>query len=209
MSDKFFDDDPTRRIDGDGAKQDQDPFSAKTVRVGSRKANDATQQATQKVAPGRPAAGPDSAGGHPLDDLKTRMVRPGQPAAAGGDETQVSIEPVVGWLVVMGGPGKGASLSLAYGVNSVGRGADQGVALDFGDDQITRGTHFSVAYDARHRNFFVQHGGGQNLTYLNDQPVLAPTPLSSGDEISVGGTLLRFVAFCGDGFDWADMEDGA
>ena len=115
-------------------------------------------------------------------------------------------DPVVGWLVVVEGPGKGRAGQLGYGSNSIGRGETDRIKLDFGDDQISRSGHAVVTYDPRGRKFYVQHGGGTNLTYLGDQPVLSPTELSALSHISIGNTVLRFVPLCGAEFDWQDTE---
>ena len=115
-------------------------------------------------------------------------------------------DPVVGWLVVIDGPGKGRALNLGYGVNSLGRGATDRVNLNFGDSRISQSSHATVTYDPRGRRFYLQHGSGKNLTYLNDEPVLAPTELPASSHISVGDTTLRFVPLCGESFDWQDTE---
>lgn len=114
-------------------------------------------------------------------------------------------DPVVGWVIVMEGPGKGAALSLGYGMNSIGRSKTERVNLDFGDEQISRAQHAIITYDPRGRKYFVQHGGGKNLTYINeDQPVLTPMELKGGEDVILGSTKLRFVPFCGKDFDWQD-----
>lgn len=115
-------------------------------------------------------------------------------------------DPVVGWLVIVAGPGKGRSMRLGYGTNSLGRAKEHRVPLDFGDDQISRETHATVTYDPRGRKYYVQHGGGKNLTYLDDNPVLQPVRLKALDQIVVGNTTLRFVPLCGPEFDWQDTE---
>ena len=115
-------------------------------------------------------------------------------------------DPVVGWLVVVEGSGKGRAVQLGYGSNSLGRGATDRIKLDFGDDQISRSGHAVVTYDPRGRKFYVQHGGGTNLTYLGDQPVLSPTELPALSHISIGNTVLRFVPLCGADFDWQETE---
>ena len=115
-------------------------------------------------------------------------------------------DPVVGWLVVVEGPGKGRAVQLGYGSNSIGRGETDRIKLSFGDDQISRNSHAVVTYDPRGRKFYVQHGGGTNLTYLGNQPVLAPTELPALSHIGIGNTILRFVPLCGAKFDWQDTE---
>lgn len=116
-------------------------------------------------------------------------------------------DPVVGWLVIVDGPGRGAAVPLGYGMNSIGRASTERVQIDFGDDEISRSQHALVTYDPKSRKFFVQHGGGRNLTYLgaDSQPVLTPIELTGGEEINVGSTKLRFVPFCGAEFDWNDQ----
>ncbi|SFC58287.1 FHA domain-containing protein [Tropicimonas isoalkanivorans] len=113
----------------------------------------------------------------------------------------------VGWLAVVKGPGRGASYPLFDGVSTIGRGDDQAVALDHGDTSISRENHAAVAYDCEQQSFFIGHGGKANLVRLNGMPVLSTEPLSTGDEIRIGETTLRFVALCGPDFSW-DEDTG-
>jgi|GEM_PF-5096169 len=110
----------------------------------------------------------------------------------------------VGWLVVMGGPGRGHSMPLRNGVSQLGRGDDQSVQLNFGDTSISRTNHASIAFDEEKRCFFIGHGGKANLVRLNGAPVLSTERLAHGDEIRIGETVLTLVAFCGEAFTWAD-----
>jgi len=110
----------------------------------------------------------------------------------------------VGWIVVIAGPGRGASFSLVAGVSSIGRGADQAIALDFGDLAISRENHAAIVYDDRDDRFLLGHGGKANIVRLNGRPVVSTEEMSDGDEIAIGDTVLRFVAFCGGGFRWND-----
>lgn len=114
----------------------------------------------------------------------------------------------VGWIIVVEGPGKGASFPVLSGASKIGRGDDQTIRLDFGDMSISRDNHAAVAYDDEQRKFFLGHGGKANLVRLNDTPVLSTEPLSDGDKIRIGETTLRFVALCGPDFGW-DAEDEA
>lgn len=160
------------------------------------------------------------------DDEPTtrRMNPPNEPEApeppAGESKTQIlggsskkkpptpepdTSDPVVGWIVVTQGYGKGKSLQLGYGMNSIGRGQNTRICLDFGDEAISRSApHAIITYDPRGRKFYLQHGDGKNLTYLNNEPVLVPTQLTGGEQISLGQTILRFVPLCGEDFDWQD-----
>ncbi|MEX0285952.1 MAG: FHA domain-containing protein [Paracoccaceae bacterium] len=113
----------------------------------------------------------------------------------------------VGWLVVADGPGHGAAFTLFEGVSQIGRGEDQAVRLDFGDTSISRSNHAAVAYDAEQKAFYLGHGGKANLVRLNGRPVLSTEVISSGDQIRIGETSLRFVALCGAEFDWTMGAD--
>ncbi len=144
------------------------------------------------------------------EEAKTRLVGGRRREDKKSSEADRGMDdPVVGWLVVVEGPGKGRSMQLGYGSNSLGRGATDRVKLDFGDDQISRNGHAVVTYDPRGRRFYVQHGGGTNLTYLGAQPVLTPTELPALSHIGIGNTVLRFVPLCGAEFDWQDTEGSA
>lgn len=142
----------------------------------------------------------------PVDDDKTRLVRPSSRNAAGetvAPSDDLPEGPVVGWLVVVEGPGRGKSVTLGYGMNPIGREPGNRVCLPFGDTQISRTKHATLTYDPRGRKFFIQHGESTNLTYVGEQPVLSPVMLNSGDLIRLGDTtVLKFIPLCGDDFNW-------
>ncbi len=134
------------------------------------------------------------------DDSHTKIFRPSSSGTSVKDG--LVQEPVVGWLVITKGPGRGRSLSLSYGVNSIGRSSSERVCLDFGDEEISRQRHALVTYDPKGKKFYLQNGEGVNLTYIAETPVLQTTELKGGEIISLGKTELHFVAFCGQNFDW-------
>ena len=109
----------------------------------------------------------------------------------------------VGWMVVVDGPGRGTSFTLLAGVSQIGRGEDQAVQLNFGDNGISRSNHAAIAYDDEERKFYLGHGGKSNIVRLNGKPVLSTEPLGNGDRIRIGETTLSFVAFCGADFNWS------
>lgn len=143
------------------------------------------------------------------DDM-TRLVgapgKSGQKTSGGRAMSEPLGSPVTGWLVVIKGPGRGNSLPLGYGRNSIGRAPSERVALDFGDDEISRTHHAAVTYDPRGRKFYISHGDSNNLTYVGNKPVLSAEMLKPLSDIGVGKTVLRFVPFCGDDFDWQSEE---
>lgn len=111
-----------------------------------------------------------------------------------------------GWLVVVEGPGRGTAVALHEGVSQIGRGDDQAVQLDFGDNSISRENHAAIAYDVETRSFYLGHGGKTNIVRLNGTPVLSTEPLNHDDHIRIGETTMRFVAFCNDKFSWSDKQ---
>ncbi|MEM1234068.1 MAG: FHA domain-containing protein [Pseudomonadota bacterium] len=108
----------------------------------------------------------------------------------------------IGWLVVVDGPGRGASFTLDAGLSTVGRDSDQTVCLDFGDVSISRTQHVAIAFDPDANRSFIGHGGKQNIVRLNGKPLLTTEALSDRDEIIIGKTTLRFVALCDGSFAW-------
>lgn len=108
----------------------------------------------------------------------------------------------VGWIVVSEGPGRGESFSLLAGMSQIGRGEDQAVQLDFGDNSISRSNHAAIVYDTNTKEFLLGHGGKSNIVRLDDKPLISNETLKTGDLIRIGETVLRFVALCDGSFDW-------
>lgn len=160
----------------------------------------------------QPAMG--RAGARRAGRVKTRLLGFDSTAGANADPfesgqaapTAAVVRFPVGWIVVVGGPGRGASFTLFNGVSAIGRGDDQPVKLDFGDTSISRTNHAVVAYDNEQRKFFLGHGGKANIVRLNGKPVLSTEELNNNDLIRIGETTLRFLALCGADFDWTDEE---
>ena len=145
-------------------------------------------------------------------DLSIGHNDPTKASNGQGDATKVvrteGNQPVVGWLVIVEGAGKGISKPLYHGVNTIGRAEDQTISLKFEadhDDEIARDGHAKLTYDPKGKTFYIQHGEASNLTYLNDAPLLEPKPLQSHDQITIGKTRLLFIPLCNDKFDWDNL----
>lgn len=145
----------------------------------------------------------------PADGEHTKLV--GAARRSGGAEASGSaqpdggeLDPVVGWLVIVSGPGRGNARRLGYGQNSIGRDKGERISLDFGDASISRSKHAFVIYEPRKRQYFLRPGDGSNLTYINGELLAEPKPLTPADTIEVGATKLKFVPLCGAEFDWED-----
>ncbi|PWJ19343.1 FHA domain-containing protein [Jannaschia seohaensis] len=142
--------------------------------------------------------------GFHAEDLVPDLFAPGQTTA-----TAEAVKCPIGFLVIIDGPGFGTSFALAAGLSTLGRGEDQTVTLDFGDDSISRNNHASIAYDEEENQVLIGHGGKSNLVRLNGKPLVSTTELSNGDQIRIGKTTLRFVALCGPEFSWSDTRQKA
>ncbi len=143
-------------------------------------------------------------GSGPTGGGRTQLVR-GRVEVARGEFHQ---DPVVGWLVVVGGPGLGAFRPIYEGNNTVGRAKSQRVAIDFGDDSISSEEQAYIRYDSVDRSFlFVPNLAKTNVVSVNSKKPTGAVALAAMDVITMGRTQLAFVPFCGDDFDWAELGD--
>lgn len=150
----------------------------------------------------------------PQEGSKTRVELPadmsngnaGAASDANGDPDitaqEAASQPVVGWVIIIDGPGKGQSFELTFGMNPIGRNPGNKVALNFGDDLISGDDHFSIAYDDRSQSFLVAARSGRNLVYIGDDPIIDSRTLESGTELNVGNTTLKFMALCTKDWTW-------
>lgn len=119
-------------------------------------------------------------GGGNTDDVETHV------AAAAQDR-------VVGWLVVVDGAGKGERRAVRVGTNAIGRDQKSNrIALDFGDDAVSRTGHAVIVHDAAARTFRIVDGGKSNRIKVNDREVATEWALRHADVIEIGRTRLRF-----------------
>ena len=139
------------------------------------------------------------------EPARTSLVRGKQHVKRGAFET----DPVVGWLVVVGGPGIGQFRPIFEGNNTVGRSAANRIAIDFGDDAISGEEQGYIRYDSSDRSFlFVPNLAKTNVVSLNERRPTAAVELQAMDVITMGRTQLVFVPFCGAEFDWSALADG-
>jgi hypothetical protein len=153
----------------------------------------------------------------------TRVVRgpkPALPSQVSPDRTQLvrgkkaiergvfAQDPVVGFLVVVGGPGLGAFRPIFEGNNTVGRADSNRVPLDFGDDAISAEAQAYIRYDSNDRSFlFVPNLAKTNVVSVNDKKPTGAVELKAMDVITLGRTQVAFVPFCGTEFDWSEISE--
>ncbi|MCZ7595848.1 MAG: FHA domain-containing protein [Hyphomicrobium sp.] len=138
------------------------------------------------------------------DAPRTQLVR-GKVQVKRGEFEQ---DPVVGWLVIVGGAGMGCFRAIFEGNNTVGRAKTQRIPLDFGDDTISSEEQAYIRYDSAARSFlFVPNLAKTNVVSINDKRPTGAVELHQMDVITIGRTQLVFVPFCGAEFDWAELTD--
>lgn len=137
----------------------------------------------------------------------------GAPSSAGKTEfvrsDNAHVDPVVGWVVVVKGPGRGSYKPVFVGMNAVGRAASQRICLDFGDETISREAHAFITYDDELRRYWVQSGSKSNVVRVGSETLDAPRELKGNDVIHLGKTVLRFYPVCSSEFSWTDEVGGA
>lgn len=135
---------------------------------------------------------------------RTQLLR-GKSAVA---RTEFHQDPVVAWLVVIGGPGLGAFRPIFEGNNTIGRASSQRIPVDFGDETISSEEQAYIRYDSVDRRFLlVPNLAKTNIVAVNDQKPTSAVVLSGMDVITMGRTQLVFVPFCGQEFDWAELTE--
>lgn len=139
----------------------------------------------------------------PAKTDRTMLVR-GKPAIQRNTFDQ---DPVVGFLVVVGGPGLGNYRPVFEGNNTIGRSEANRVPLDFGDDTISSEAQAYIRYDSADRSFlFVPNLAKTNVVSVNDKRPTGAVELRPMDVMTLGRTQVAFVPFCGADFDWSEIS---
>jgi hypothetical protein len=140
----------------------------------------------------------------PAAPARTQLVR-GRKEIERGTFAQ---DPVVGFLVVVGGPGLGSFRPIFEGNNTLGRATGNRIPLDFGDDAISSEAQAYIRYDSNDRSFlFVPNLAKTNVVSVNDKKPTGAVELKPMDVITLGRTQVAFVAFCGAEFDWSEISE--
>jgi hypothetical protein len=200
------DPDATQIVRKDSAPSPSAAEAAREVRASTKAAADKHVEVdapptTRVVRPSAKEAGPaKDAGG----SARTTLVR-GKMQVKRGVFDQ---DPVVGWLVVVGGPGIGQYRPIYEGNNTMGRGTGNRIAIDFGDDAISSEEQAYIRYDSAQRSFlFVPNLAKTNVVSINEKRPTGAVELGQMDVITMGRTQLVFVPFCGPDFDWSALSE--
>lgn len=120
-------------------------------------------------------------------------------------ETDMGLEPVVGWLVCIEGNHIGKDFRLISGRNFIGRSTKMDVVLE-GDSSVSRESHAVVVYEPKGNVYLIQPGSSKELSYLNDEVVLESKVIKMNDVITVGATKLMFIPCCSSEFVWSSVK---
>lgn len=121
-------------------------------------------------------------------------------------QRKMNFEPIVGWLVCVGGPEKGKDFRIYGKNNTIGRSEKMDICIK-GDQTISRENHARLAYDEKHNAFHLIPADSTNTIYLNDEPVYVPTKLNARDIIEFGECKLMFVPLCDENFTWKSVDE--
>ena len=128
-------------------------------------------------------------------------------SAVGPSATQIQTrrasEPVVGWLVCIGGCYFGECFNIYAGKNSIGRSEENRIIIA-DDNSISRVKHALLVYEPKKRNFYIQPGDSSGLTYLNDEYITESHKLQTRDIIELGESKFMFMPLCCEEFSWED-----
>lgn len=117
--------------------------------------------------------------------------------------TQVTKEPVVGWLVCVKGKHFGECFEIISGRNSVGRNPDNRIVIA-DDPSVSGSKHFWVTYEPKKREFYVQPGESSGLSYLNGETIMTPQKLQAYDQLEFGMGVYVMIPLCSEKFSWED-----
>lgn len=121
-----------------------------------------------------------------------------------GKQKEASSGPILlaGWLAIISEEGRGMNYTLTFGMNTIGRSEDNHISIQNGDSSLSREKHALIIYDYTNNIFFIKHGDGQFLSYVNGEVLLDTKQLKANDKIKVGSTELIFIPLCSEEFNW-------
>lgn len=107
----------------------------------------------------------------------------------------------VGWLVGLSGENRGRLFPCRSGRNRIGRAPQMDITIP-GEPSVDLDTHAQIIYEPKKRQFFLQVGNGEGLSYLNGELVFTHEELHAYDRITLGDAEFIFLPLCGEAFDW-------
>ena len=176
----------------------------RSLNESTRKEAEETEYILRRRGPSDSDTRPVGRGGGAAEpeETHTRILGFGSGGETGAGKARAGA--VTGWLVIWSGPGKGASHTLGFGRNLVGRGAGCDVSIDHGDTSISTKGDVTILFDRKNGHFFIKSMEGRNVVYLDGAPLISHEKLKDGSTIEIGETQLVFVAFCKPDRHWPE-----
>lgn len=141
-----------------------------------------------------------------VDDSDASKISKAQPPSAEGSAGVAKIRAVpsefpVGWLVAFDGKDAGRQFTVPKGLSTLVCAADGTLDLKPGRVADGNGALAALVYDASQNAFFIGPVDG-GIVSRNDTRLSSTEALADSDTLTLGGTRLRFRAFCDDIFSW-------
>ncbi len=70
------------------------------------------------------------------------------------------------------------------------------------EPSVDQAIHAQIIYEPKKRQFFLQAGNGDGLSYLNENLVFTHEELHAYDRIALGDAEFIFLPLCSESFDW-------
>ena len=128
-------------------------------------------------------------------------VKKGMGVTVALNVTDVGVNPVRGWLVVVEGVKCGTSFVLHSEKNFIGRGSQFDIDLSF-DKSVSKEGDVIIAFDSRSSKFFITPSSSKNNVYHNNSILLVHAEVKDYDTIEIGSTKLVFRSFCNEQFSY-------
>lgn len=116
-------------------------------------------------------------------------------------QSDMGIDPVVGWLVCLAGKEKGRDYRIHSDNNYVGRSEKMDICIR-GDETISRENQAVITYDTSDNHYYFSPGDGRSIVRVNNQAVFQTVELQAYDRVVIGKTELLFIPLCGEKFAW-------
>lgn len=116
-------------------------------------------------------------------------------------QTDIGIDPVVGWLICVEGKERGRDYRIHTDNNYIGRSEKMDICIR-GDETISRENQAIITYDAQERKYYLSPSDGRSIVRVNNKAIFQTVSLEAYDRLMIGKTLLLFLPLCGDNFEW-------
>ena len=136
-------------------------------------------------------------------EVAKEVSSPRAEAGLSPDVMPAGTAPKAGLLMIIEGKSRGTIFGVNLGRNKLGRGPDNEIRIDNGDDAISRSNHAVIAADPKTRKIFLVPGDSTNLTYLNEAPLLEAKEIEDKATIQLGDTKMILIQILGNYVDWS------